>query len=401
MKILTVRKKLLILSLASIFGVSLLIGLMSVRQFFMVPEIIRISVDSLLISLLLFSAFMSIILYRTITPSLLILEKHLEQLINFDLREGPVCDWLEKGYFSNDEFGSIANKLKAFRLSIHQLINDITNTNELIHEKTTEFVNLTNDLNLSSANQESQLTLIVTASDEMNSSILSVAESSESLVGQSQGTLELAAEAKILVEESTKSVKEANSIVETCSIAIRKLKSENERINSVISMISGIADQTNLLALNAAIEAARAGESGRGFAVVADEVRVLAQKTQQSTSEINVIVDTINIETEHVFNMMESEILIAINDCVEKSNKVVESIECVNQQVEKMSDSNLLVSTATEEQATVINDVNENINEIYLMNKQSNDIINKVNSDTLKMEEMTKELEHNLLKFYI
>lgn len=401
MKILTVRKKLLILSLASIFGVSLLIGLMSVRQFFMVPEIIRISVDSLLISLLLVSAFMSIVLYRTITPSLLILEKHLEQLINFDLREGPVCDWLEKGYFSNDEFGSIANKLKAFRLSIHQLINDITNTNELIHEKTTEFVNLTNDLNLSSANQESQLTLIVTASDEMNSSILSVAESSESLVGQSQGTLELAAEAKILVEESTKSVKEANSIVETCSIAIRKLKSENERINSVISMISGIADQTNLLALNAAIEAARAGESGRGFAVVADEVRVLAQKTQQSTSEINVIVDTINIETEHVFNMMESEILIAINDCVEKSNKVVESIEFVNQQVEKMSDSNLLVSTATEEQATVINDVNENINEIYLMNKQSNDIINKVNSDTLKMEEMTKELEHNLLKFYI
>ncbi|EHN68427.1 methyl-accepting chemotaxis protein [Aliivibrio fischeri] len=401
MKVFTVRKKLLILSLASIFGVSLLIGLMSVRQFFMVPEIIRISVDSLLISLLLVSAFMSIVLYRTITPSLLILEKHLEQLINFDLREGPVCDWLEKGYFSNDEFGSIANKLKAFRLSIHQLINDITNTNELIHEKTTEFVNLTNDLNLSSANQESQLTLIVTASDEMNSSILSVAESSESLVGQSQGTLELAAEAKILVEESTKSVKEANSIVETCSIAIRKLKSENERINSVISMISGIADQTNLLALNAAIEAARAGESGRGFAVVADEVRVLAQKTQQSTSEINVIVDTINIETEHVFNMMESEILIAINDCVEKSNRVVESIEFVNQQVEKMSDSNLLVSTATEEQATVINDVNENINEIYLMNKQSNDIINKVNSDTLKMEEMTKELEHNLLKFYI
>lgn len=401
MKVFTVRNKLLILSLASIFGVSLLIGLMSIRQFFNVPEVIRISVDSLLISLLLVSAFMSIILYRSITPSLLILEKHLEQLINFDLREGPVCDWLEKGYFSNDEFGSIANKLKAFRLSIHQLIYDITNTNELIHEKTTEFVNLTNELNLSSSNQESQLTLIVTASDEMNSSILSVAESSESLVGQSQGTLELAAEAKILVEESTKSVKEANSIVETCSIAIRKLKSENERINSVISMISGIADQTNLLALNAAIEAARAGESGRGFAVVADEVRVLAQKTQQSTSEINVIVDTINVETEHVFNMMESEILVAINDCVEKSNKVVESIESVNQQVEKMSDSNVLVSTATEEQATVINDVNENINEIYLMNKQSNDIINKVNSDTLKMEEMTKDLEKNLLKFHV
>ncbi|MFA1562792.1 methyl-accepting chemotaxis protein [Aliivibrio fischeri] len=401
MKQLKVKDKLLISSAASVSGLMLLVLLMISRELTTVPANIVIIIDVILISLLSLSACMSIIFYRGIVPTLNTFEKHLDQLMNFDLREGPVCEWLDKGLFLDDEFGNMAKKLKNFRISIHNLINDIINTNNLMFETTAKFVDLTNELSKSSNDQESQLTLIVTASDEMNSSIASVAESSESLVGQSQDTLQLAENSKTLILESMESVRKANSIVETCSIAIRKLKSENERINSVISMISGIADQTNLLALNAAIEAARAGESGRGFAVVADEVRVLAQKTQQSTSEINIIVDNINNETEHVFNMMESEILVAINDCVLRSSKVVDSIEDVNQQIEKMSDSNMLVSTATEEQATVINDVNQNINEIYIMNKSSNDIINNINNDTIQTTEIIKDLENNLSKFSI
>lgn len=401
MKQLKIKDKLLISAISSVFGLVLLIFLMVSRAFVEVPKDVVVLIDVLLISLLLTSAFMSIIFYRTIVPTLKVFERHLEQLINFNLKEGPVCEWLNKDIFLDDEFGNIARKLRTFRFSIHALIKEIIENNNLMNETTNKFINLTNELSSTSSVQESQLTLIVTASDEMNSSISSVAESSESLVEQSQNTLELAEDAKVLIKESMESVRKANSIVKVCSLAIGKLKSENERINSVISMISGIADQTNLLALNAAIEAARAGESGRGFAVVADEVRVLAQKTQQSTSEINTIVENINNETEHVFNMMESEILVAIDDCVVKSLKVVESIEYVNQKIEKMSDSNILVSTATEEQATVIGDVNRNINEIYTMNKSSNEIINEINTDTIKTTKIIKDLDNSLLKFSI
>lgn len=324
------------------------------------------------------SAVFAIVVYRSIIPHLKVLNEHMNQLQRFDLREGPVCVALERGLFKDDEFGAVAQGLKKFRIPIYNLIKELIENNEVTLSSMKDVSNVINNSNILMVNQEEQLISILTASEEMNSTIASVAESTELSALDSQSALSTSRETKELVNESISSVNAAHDVIASCNEAVINLKVESERINTVITMISGLADQTNLLALNAAIEAARAGESGRGFAVVADEVRMLAQKTQQSTNEINDIVHTITSGTDHVSDVMENKVITLINDCVSKTKIVGNSIETIDSMIEKISDSSIQISTATEEQAVVIDEVNKNIHELNQMTKNTSDNMSEV-----------------------
>ncbi|WP_445323790.1 methyl-accepting chemotaxis protein [Pseudomonas sp. EL_65y_Pfl2_R95] len=154
----------------------------------------------------------------------------------------------------------------------------------------------------------------------------------------------------------------SQAIVMTAEV-IRQLEGDSGRISKVLEVIRGIAEQTNLLALNAAIEAARAGEAGRGFAVVADEVRTLAQRTAQSTAEINQIISTVQTGASNAVR--------AIDNGQELSNKGLEQVmqagttlQQITAAVEAIRDMNRQIATAAEEQTAVAEDISRNLTEI-------------------------------------
>ncbi|MFL7024818.1 PAS domain-containing methyl-accepting chemotaxis protein [Enterovibrio norvegicus] len=158
--------------------------------------------------------------------------------------------------------------------------------------------------------------------------------------------------------------------LDTASSVISELEEHGKRIGAVSDVIQGIAEQTNLLALNAAIEAARAGEQGRGFAVVADEVRALAQRTQESTSEIQDVISQIQNGTKQAVESMERGTALSV-DCVSSAEQAGEVLRRSQELVTDINDRNHQIATAVQEQAAVSNEMNGNIQSVSEVSQET------------------------------
>ena len=195
-------------------------------------------------------------------------------------------------------------------------------------------------------------------------------------------------------------MKELGQQMNSASNSIDKLAAESHSIGSVLDVIQGIAEQTNLLALNAAIEAARAGEMGRGFAVVADEVRTLSIRTQQSTEDIRVKILSLQKETQNTVSMVELSSKMAssgINAC--ESNKA-EMKEVVSL-VESLNDMNMQIATASEQQSSVVGDINQNTTQIADTATRIKDKSEESSQNIIKIKQLTEDLERKIGLFKI
>lgn len=264
-------------------------------------------------------------------------------------------------------YGHGQNELAQIRLALHvkelevnsvvARLNDSSNHMLAIMEQTAEMSQQTSE---SIVVQQSEIEQLATAMNEMSSTVQEVARNTGEAAEAALNADKEVAIGKEDVMATVRSVAQVAEGVKCAAEVVSKLQEESNKIGTVLDVIRGIAEQTNLLALNAAIEAARAGEQGRGFAVVADEVRSLAKRTQESTQEIQSMIEDMQSGAADAVGAMEAGSK-QVEGSVVQAQKAGQSLDTIAEIVGTISNMNIQIASATEEQSAVSEEMSRNV----------------------------------------
>jgi len=284
-----------------------------------------------------------------------------EMLKNIASGEGDLTQRLN--YTKKDELGELVNWFNRFldklQPTIAQIKQSITEARGTA-DQSSEIARQTSE---GMQVQFREIDQVATASNEMSATAHDVANSASNAANAAKGADQSAKDGMSIIERSTRDINQLADEVSKAVTEVEELAVNSEQIGSVLEVIRSIAEQTNLLALNAAIEAARAGESGRGFAVVADEVRNLAKRTQDSVEEIRVVIERIQTGTRGVVATMHSSQTQAHNNAGQ-IRQAVDALGKISDAVTVISDMNLQIASAAEQQSAVAEEVNRNVSAI-------------------------------------
>jgi len=248
--------------------------------------------------------------------------------------------------------------------------------------------------------QNNEIEQAATAVNEMTSAVEEVARNAVSTSEASREATGSVGDGRDLVMETVGAIERMSSDVQSTSQLIGDLANESRDIGKVLDVIRGLADQTNLLALNAAIEAARAGEAGRGFAVVADEVRALAHRTQQSTSEIERMIGSIQDGTEKAVTSMRNS-----TERAESTLNIAKgaglALDTINGAVQQINERNLVIASAAEEQAQVAREVDRNLVNIRDLSVQSAAGANQTTAASNELARLAVDLNGMVARFKV
>jgi methyl-accepting chemotaxis protein len=240
--------------------------------------------------------------------------------------------------------------------------------------------------------------MIVTAVNEMSVAIKEVAQNAQFTASEINQVNALCDQGKDITVDAVNQIKEVSTTVGNASKAMGELSESSDNIASVLDVIRGIAEQTNLLALNAAIEAARAGEQGRGFAVVADEVRSLASKTQQSTDDIQKMIEALQKGVKDAVTAIDQG-LDSVNASVDKSESTNTALDSIIDAAKRVADAATQIATSTEEQSHVAEEVNNNLVVLSDLGKTSFEHSSSNRQRATEVTEVTQELSASVTRF--
>ncbi|UCJ15181.1 methyl-accepting chemotaxis protein [Pseudomonas sp. MM211] len=269
-----------------------------------------------------------------------------------------------------DEVGQLLTALGAMQGGLKGTIQQIASAADQLASAAEELNVVTEESSRGLVRQNDEIQLAATAVTEMSAAVEEVARNATSTSEASRQTSQEAASGRDQAREAVKAITSVNSEIGHSTVIVDELAGSVRDIAKVLDVIRGIAEQTNLLALNAAIEAARAGEQGRGFAVVADEVRALAARTQASTGEIESMITSVQARADDAVKAMGNSRTLA-NSTQELAKATGESLERIAHNIAEINDRNMLIATASEEQANVAREVDRNLVNIQDLSTQT------------------------------
>jgi len=299
-----------------------------------------------------------------------------------------------------DELADMADVFNHMIADFRKVLSNVSNSSSSLVSQAEQLSVVTAQINDGMNSQRDDVYSADIAASEMNVAIQEVASNTHlTLDATTSATKEMNLCATAL-SNNILSINALGERVETSTLQIATLKSVSQDIGEIVSVIQSIAEQTNLLALNAAIEAARAGEQGRGFAVVADEVRTLASRTQESTSSIKSVIELLQSGVDVAVNDM-AQCQQHVNSSVELARDAGSSVERMQQQMQHVTDMNMMISTATEEQSATTLRVKDIMSKISDMTIKTTEGASVTAQSSAELTGFAQQLNQLIVRFKV
>lgn len=291
----------------------------------------------------------------------------------------------------NDEIGQVASAFQRMIDRFRDIIGDVRTTSEQLQSNSSNLTNTTELTREGVAVQTRETDQVATATTEMTHAIEEVSRNAKQAADSANEANSETVEGTQVLELAIRSINSLSARIHNASEVINDVATDSAAIGSVLDVIRGIAEQTNLLALNAAIEAARAGEQGRGFAVVADEVRSLAQRTQESTQEIQEMIERLQDGTQNAVKTM-AEGTGEMERTVVEAEKAGSSLAAIASAISLISEMNTQIAAATEEQMSVSQEISRNVVSISDVAKSSEQSVEEVDRASSELNAVADRL---------
>ncbi|MCZ4336091.1 methyl-accepting chemotaxis protein [Shewanella colwelliana] len=337
--------------------------------------------------------FSSTLIIRRVSDSVTQLESTAIEIASGNLTKRIALD-------GNDEFSHIADYVNQITRGFQQAVNNTHQSTSRLASSAEENAVVSTQTQRNVLDQQQQTQLIATAIHEFTATVREVAQSAAAAATASEEANSAAHGAQVVVNESISVIEALAEKLDGASEAMTLLAQHSNEIGTVVDVIQGISEQTNLLALNAAIEAARAGEQGRGFAVVADEVRSLAKRTQDSTEEIQKMIQRLQHGAQSSMQMMQSGTE-QVKLSVDKSQSVRNALVQIMDSIEQINALNAQIATASEEQSSVTEEININITNISDISDQTAAGAQQSSAATADLAKLAESMEADIAHYKV
>ena len=301
---------------------------------------------------------------------------------------------------SSDEIGQLAQAFNRFLQKLHDIVSSIAGSSSQLAAASEELSLITADSAQNLHQQHSATDQVATAVNEMSATVQEVAQNASDAATAATTADDNVQQGRQVVQQTVSAIMDLARDVDNAANVIRELNENSDSIGKVLDVIKGIAEQTNLLALNAAIEAARAGEQGRGFAVVADEVRTLASRTQESTQEIQEMIEKLQVGAENAVRVMDDGCNKA-GQTVKLAEDAGESLNAITDAVTRISQMNIQIATAAEEQNAVTEEINRNVVNISQISDNTSSAAGQIESSSSTLAQLAADLQQQVDQFRI
>ncbi len=314
------------------------------------------------------------------------------------IAKGDLSQDLEVG--RRDEMGMLQRSMQDMTLSLRQLISGISDGVTQIASAAEQLSAVTAQTSVGVTSQKDETDCVATAMNQMTSTVMEVARNAEEASEAARHADQQARDGDKVVNDAIAQIERLALEVNNSTEAMGKLKLESDKIGGVLDVIKSVSQQTNLLALNAAIEAARAGEAGRGFAVVADEVRGLAQRTQESTEEIEVLIAALQSGTQQVVMTLDASRTLT-DSSVELSRQAGSALGHITRTVSTIQAMNQQIAAAGEEQSSVAEQINRSVLNVRDVSEQTAASSEETAASSIELARLGVQLQEMVGKFRV